>query len=336
MGSAICFPACDRGHEVRLVGTPLDRDIIDEAAKTRMHKTLKRRLPEGIHYYRIEELDKALVGADLLIGGVSSFGVDWFIEQVLPLLPESLPVLSVTKGMMDTPEGELVPYPWLYKSRLGNKKLSLNAIGGPCTAYELADRDYTEVCFCGDDITLLRQFKSLLETSYYHISLSTDVMGVECAVALKNAYALGVSLAVGLSQKLEGIDGKLHYNSQAALFGQSIKEMRRILALCGGLDENIVLGAGDLYVTIFGGRTRLIGTLLGRGFSFEKVMEELKGVTLESVVIAQRTAAAIKKRIRRNTAKAEDFPLLLHIDEIISNGAPVNIPWGKFASETIK
>ena len=335
MGSAMSFPACDRGHEVRLVGTPLDRDIIDEASKTGMHKILKRRMPDGIRYFQIEELDRALAGADLLIGGVSSFGVDWFIEKVLPSVPETLPVLSITKGMMDTPEGELVPYPWLYRSRLGKKNLSFNAVGGPCNAYKLADRDHTVICFCGDDIALLRQLKSWMETSYYHISLSTDVMGVECAVALKNAYASGVSLAIGLSKKMEGVE-ESYQNSQAALFGQSVKEMQRILALCGSSDENIALGAGDLYVTIFGGRTRLIGTLLGRGYSFEEAMEELKGVTLESVVIARRAAAAIKQRINRNTAKAEDFPLLLHIDEIISNGVPVNIPWKKFETETVK
>jgi glycerol-3-phosphate dehydrogenase (NAD(P)+) len=28
MGSAMSFPARDNGHQVRLVGTPLDRDII--------------------------------------------------------------------------------------------------------------------------------------------------------------------------------------------------------------------------------------------------------------------------------------------------------------------
>ena len=84
-----------------------------------------------------------------------------------------------------------------------------------------------------------------------------------------------------------------------------------------------------------------MGTLLGRGLPFEKATEELKGVTLESVVIARRTAAAVRKRIRGNTANAtadatasaEDFPLLLHIDNIISNNAPVNIPWEKFESE---
>ena len=77
-----------------------------------------------------------------------------------------------------------------------NKKLSINAIGGPCTSYELADKDHSVVTFCGHDIDTLRMLKRLFECPYYHISLSTDVVGVECAVALKNAYALGVSLAI--------------------------------------------------------------------------------------------------------------------------------------------
>jgi glycerol-3-phosphate dehydrogenase (NAD(P)+) len=330
MGSAMSYPARENGHEVRLVGTPLDREIIDEAKKTGFHKTLKRQLPAGIKYFQIEELEKALAGASLLIGGVSSFGVDWFSENILPVIDESLPVLSVTKGMWNTSEGDLVSFPALYKSRLGNKKLSLNAVGGPCTSYELADKDPTGICFCGEDITLLRKIKSWFETSFYHISLSTDVQGVELAVALKNAYALAVSIAIGLAEKR---DGKLHYNSQAFLFGQSVKEMSRLLAFYGGRDENIIFGAGDLYVTVFGGRTRLIGTLLGRGLSFEKAMEELKGITLESVVIAKRTAAAIRRQIEKGRANADDFPLLLHVDDIISHGAPVNIPWAKFESE---
>jgi glycerol-3-phosphate dehydrogenase (NAD(P)+) len=335
MGSAICFPARERGHELRLVGSPLDREIINEAAKSGLHIKLKHKLPAGIQYFQIEDFPKALDGADLLISGVSSFGVDWFIEHILPLVPEHVPILSLTKGMIDTPDGNLIPYPHLYQSRLKDKKLSLNAVGGPCTAYELASFDPTQVCFCGDDINILRKLKSWLETPYYCISLSTDIMGVECAVAIKNAYAMGVCLAAGLSERIEGIEGKHHYNSQAALFGQSVKEMRRILSFFGGLDENIIFGAGDLYVTVFGGRSRSMGILLGRGLSFDKAMDELKGETLESVVIAQRTAAAIKKQIAKNCLKTEDFPLLLHINEIISNGAAVNIPWKQFESETI-
>ena len=38
MGSAMAIPAHDNGHEVRLVGTPLDREIIDMLQKTGLIK----------------------------------------------------------------------------------------------------------------------------------------------------------------------------------------------------------------------------------------------------------------------------------------------------------
>ena len=330
MGSAMSFPARANGHEVRLVGTRLDRAIIDRAGETSYHITLKRQLPEGIRFYHIEGLKEALAGADLVIGGVSSMGVDWFMEAVIPLIPAGVPVLSVTKGMINTKEGEFISFPELYARRFPDSGISFNAIGGPCTSYELADLDQTQVCFCGPDMALLRRLKAMLNTDYYHISLSRDIRGVECAVALKNAYALGVTLAVGLSEKL---DGKMHYNSQAALFGQSIKEMRRILALYGGHDDNIYLAAGDLYVTVFGGRTRLIGTLLGKGYPIEEAKKELAGVTLESLVIAGRTARAVRLSIERGDAKAEDFPLLMYIDSLLAGESGEGIPWKDFEAE---
>ena len=59
MNSAITFPAFENGHEVRLVGSPLDRDIIDGLRKDNFHITLKRTLHDGIKYYQIEELEAA-------------------------------------------------------------------------------------------------------------------------------------------------------------------------------------------------------------------------------------------------------------------------------------
>ena len=337
MGSALAFPARENGHTVRLVGTHLDREIISACQKTNRHPKFKRDFPAGVEFYQIEALDEALAGADLVIGGVSSFGVDWFSENVLPVIPETLPVLSITKGLVNLPDGTLISYPELYRRRLPNRHLSLNAVGGPCTAYELADLDPTTVCFCGDDMVLLRRLREMFRTDYYHISLSTDVMGLECAVALKNAYALGVTLAVGMAEKREGVEGKLHYNSQAALFGQGVKEMRRILKAVGVSDDNIIFGAGDLYVTVYGGRTRMMGTLLGRGMTFEAAKEALKGVTLESIVIASRAAQAIRTRIEKGELNAADFPLLLHCDDVINHGKPAaEIPWQAFEEEYTK
>ncbi len=335
MGSAIGIPAVHNGHEVRMVGTPLDREIIDHARETGWHLTMKRKLPDSYKYYQFEEMGEALRGADLLVGGVSSFGVDWFCNNVLKVIDPSLPVLTVTKGMMDDEEGNLHVYPELFEKQSGCRGLKLNAVGGPCTSYELADLDDTEVAFCGKDIELLRWIKSLFETSYYHISISNDVVGVEAAVAMKNAYALGVTLAVGLAEKRDGRIDALHFNSQAALFGQASKEMKRLLEYMGAREESLMLGIGDLYVTVYGGRTRKIGTLLGRGLSFDEAMDELKGVTLESIVIATRSARAVQKKIDQGILKAEDFPLLRHIYEIIVEKKPVDVPWTAFEIESI-
>jgi len=338
MGSALAFPAKENGNEVRLVGTYLDREIIDSCIKTNRHPKFTKNFPPGVKFYQIEELCDALDGADAVIGGVSSFGVEWFGEKVLPVVPENVPVITVTKGLMDTPDGKLLTYPDLWKQKLDaiGKKLSLNAIGGPCTSYELVAHDQTEVSFCGDDIKTLEFLKSLMQTDYYHISITTDVTGIETAVALKNGYALGIALTIGLNQKYFGND-ELHFNSQAALFGQSTKEMYRLLGFQNALTpNNLCVGAGDLYVTVYGGRTRLVGILLGRGMNIDEAKAELNGVTLESLVVAERVARAVKVNIAKGILKAEDFPLLLHIDEILSEKKEVNIPWESFTySETV-
>lgn len=334
MGSAITVPAADNHHTIRIVGTPLDREIIEHARKTGEHLTLKKKMPESIAWYQVEEMKEAMEGADLLIGGISSFGLDWFIENVIPEIPESLPVLSITKGMLKAPNGNLLSYPEAYKAAT-EKKISFNAVGGPCISFELADRLQTEVTFCGDDMKTLRWIKGLFETEYYHISLSTDVRGVECAVAMKNAYALGVSLAVGMMQKETGSEIE-KYNPQAALFGQSVKEMIKLMEYCEGDVSNIALGAGDLYVTIYGGRTRKLGILLGKGLPFDAALEQLNGVTLETILIVSRTAQAIRERIAAGVAKAEDFPLLLHMDQLISGGKPIEIPFNAIETEFIR
>ena len=333
MGSALAFPARENGHTVRLVGTPLDREIIDTCKKTNRHPKFNFDFPAGVEFYQIEDMKTAIEGADVIIGGVSSFGVEWFGDVVLPEIPEDVPVLTVTKGLMDTPDGRLLTYPDVWREKLYKigKKLSLNAIGGPCTSYELVQHDQTEVAFCGEDIAVLEKLRSIMATDYYHISLSTDVVGVESAVALKNGYALAVALTIGVNQKNFGIDSELHFNSQAAVFGQSVKEMQKLLELQGaGTLDNLCIGAGDLYVTVYGGRTRLVGILLGRGLDIDEAKAELNGVTLESLVVAERVARAIKVLAAKGKVDPADYPLLMHVDSILSGKAKVDIPWERF------
>ena len=333
MGSALAFPARENGHEVRLVGTHLDREIIETSIKTGRHPKFTKDFPAGIKYYQIEDVDAAIAGADFVIGGVSSFGVDWFADVILPKIPDGMPILTVTKGLFDTADGKLLTYPDLWQKKLDElgKNVPLNAIGGPCTSYELVAHDQTEVAFCGKDLKILSFLRDVMKTDYYHISLSTDVIGIESAVALKNGYALGIALTIGLNQKAFGLDSELHFNSQAAVFGQAVKEMYRLLEYQGAASlDNISVGAGDLYVTVYGGRTRLVGILLGRGMNIDEAKAELNGVTLESLVVAERVARAVKVAAKAGKLDTKNFPLLMHVNEILVDKKEVNIPWDDF------
>jgi len=338
MGSALAFPARENGNQVRIVGTPLDREIIMSCRQNNRHPKFEKNFPVGISFYQIEELEKVLSDTDFFICGVSSFGVQWFADEILPVLPENVPVLSVTKGLQDLPDGTLLTYPDIWQEKLDalGKNIPLNAIGGPCTSYELVFHDQTQVAFCGRNASVLRMLKDAMATDYYHISLSKDMTGVESAVALKNGYALGIALTIGINQKAFGIDSVLHFNSQAAVFGQAVREMKKLLALQGADDlDNLVIGAGDLYVTVYGGRTRLVGILLGRGLTIAQAKEELNGVTLESLVVAERVARAIRAKAELGISSLKEFPLMMHIDDIITHGAAVDIPWEQFTFENL-
>lgn len=336
MGSALAFPARENGNSVRLVGTPLDREIINNCRATGRHPKFTKDFPAGVEYFQIEEVETAIEGADFIICGVSSFGVEWYAENILPILKENIPMISVTKGLMDLDDGRLITYLDFWQKKLDQlgKNIPLNAIGGPCTSYELVAHDQTEVAFCGKDLSIQRMIKEAMATSYYHISLSTDIIGVESAVALKNGYALGIALTIGLNQKAFGLDSELHFNSQAAVFGQAVREMNKLLNIQGaGTLDNMVIGYGDLYVTVYGGRTRLVGILLGRGLTIAEAKAELNGVTLESLVVAERVARAIRRKAELGETDISQFPLLMHIDDILTKSAPVNIPWEAFTFE---
>lgn len=330
MASALTFPLFENGHKVRLVGSPLDDEVIDRLREDNYHVNLRRTLHDGINYYKNDAMKDALQGTDLVVCGVSSFGVDWFADEVLPILDENVPLISVTKGMLDHEDGSMEVYPNYWQSKLPKgSKLKLYAIGGPCTARDLSDHDPSFVAYCGPDFETLEKIRDMFSTDYYIISLTQDVVGLEAAVALKNGYALGTALAIGMAEKA-GDDGIDHNNSESALFQQSVKEMLDLLRIVGGKDENIMFAAGDLNVTVAAGRSRTVGLMLGQGYTIEETLKKLEGQTLEAVVIATRTARAVKALAKRGKVNLDDFPLLMHVDELLNEGKTVNIPWKKF------
>jgi glycerol-3-phosphate dehydrogenase (NAD(P)+) len=329
MGSALVFPAMKNGNTVNLVGTHLDSEIITACKKIGRHPKFERDFPLGVNYFQIEDVATAIEGSDFIICGVSSFGVDWFGENMLPIIPETTPILSVTKGLVCLDDGTLICYPE-YWGRMDGGKHEICAIGGPCTSYELVAEDQTVVSFCGKNLKTLQAMKTAMATDYYHVNVTTDVMGIESAVALKNGYALGVAFSIGVNKRIHGEDSELHFNSQAGLFLQASREMTALIEFLGGGKDATFVGIGDLYVTIYGGRTRKLGVLLGKGLTLKEALGELSGVTLESTVVAGRVAKAIRIMSEKGHLCAENFPLLFHVDDVLSGKTPVDIPWEKF------
>lgn len=338
MGSALAYPAFENGNEVRLVGTPLDRDIIEGCIKNNQHLKFDIPFPQGVKYYQFEDWKTAVEGVDFVIGGVSSFGVDWFLTEVLAHLDPSVPVLSVTKGLINLEDGTLISYPDYWKRELAKMGIEREvcAIGGPCTSYELVFHDQTEVAFCGENTAVLKMMKEAMATDYYHISLTNDVIGLESAVALKNGYALAIAMTIGLVNRDLGAEAGLHYNSQAGAFYQAVKEMRYLLEMQGASRDCENIGIGDLYVTVYGGRTRKIGILLGEGKTYQEALDILAGVTLESLVVARRVYAAMVRKAELGQADLSMFPMLCHAAAVLDEGKDAHLPWDAFTFDQTK
>ena len=55
-------------------------------------------------------MEECIKGADLIICGVSSFGMEWRCNNVIPKLPARIPLLSISKSMVDDCENNLNIY----------------------------------------------------------------------------------------------------------------------------------------------------------------------------------------------------------------------------------
>jgi glycerol-3-phosphate dehydrogenase (NAD(P)+) len=335
MGSALCVPLVDRGHELRLVGTPLDRDIVESLKNSGIHPKLKLELPRSIRPFADAELETVLPGSDVLILGVSSAGIRWAGERLagLPLAP--LPIAMVTKGLeWDGQEFRVLPD---VLSELLPKPVRSHVqpvgVAGPCIAGELARRVPTCVVFTGRDTAAIERFAELASGPYYHVQRSPDVVGVEVCAALKNAFAMGIAFGAGLHERAGGQPGSIAmHNYESAVFAQSVLEMQRIVAIAGGDPATAagLAGVGDLDVTCNGGRTGRFGRLLGLGLALPEAIAAMEGATLECLEILEVLRAALPVLESRGELTPREVPLLRQLIAVALDGAPIAMPFGDF------
>jgi glycerol-3-phosphate dehydrogenase (NAD(P)+) len=334
MGSALCVPLADRGHDVRLIGTPLDGAIILALKETGRHPGLGMALPASVRSYGVDELDLAGADADAFVLGVSSSGIAWSAWALGPLLGQhARPLAMVTKGLELGPDG-LEVLTDAFAKAVGNTAPSCRpvAVCGPCIAGELARRVPTLVVLSGHDAAAARSFAGWLQTGYYLPRVSTDVRGVQLCAALKNAYAMGVALGAGLHERAGGKSGSVAlHNYEAAVFAQAVMEMGAIVRALGGEPATAsgLAGCGDLTVTCNGGRTGRFGSLLGRGHRAADARALMPGVTLECLDVLGVLERAFAADALGGLGRA-DLPLLSHLIELGLHDALLDLPLSEF------
>ena len=337
MGSAMCLPAADRGHAVRLVGTHLDAEIIDSVKATGRHPRLNVKLPDGVTAYQHDAFASALgTDTDLLILGISSAGVSWAIDRLCETLKGPVPVVMITKGMHPE-EDRLTALPDRVAAEVKRRTgitLQIAAIGGPCIAGELAVRRHTGTVITSHDIVYAQQLCDMLETDYYHPRVSPDVTGVEICAAFKNFFAIGVGWAAGHLEKMAPTQNRaFNHNAAAIIFDQAIRELMLLAEAHGGTAQSVwgMPGAGDLYVTAQAGRNSRLGNNLGRGLTYaETKAGPMKGDTIEGAELGVTVAATLRAMMATGKLDAAALPLTSALLDALTADTALNIPWSAF------
>jgi glycerol-3-phosphate dehydrogenase (NAD(P)+) len=311
MGSAMACVAARRGHEVRLWGTWLDDALLEPCERGEPHPRLGLRL-EGIALLRAARLGDALKGAELVVHAVNSDGAVPVMTRAAPHLPD-VPVLSVTKGLLESPSTKRMDRVDLVVSEHVGKRVRFVHAAGPAKAKEIARRVLTLMQFAGAPADAAACARAL-EGDGLVVQTSDDIAGAELCSALKNAYATGLGL-------WDGAVGAEAHNARAACFTQGIAEMRALVAAAGGRAETVhgAAGVGDLHVTAAAGRNRAFGERVGKGRPARQVAAEMlaAGELTEGYPAIDTAWRFARERGVTN------LPLLRALHQVIWEDAPV-------------
>ncbi len=331
MGSAFTVPCIDNNNNVTLIGTHLEDDLIKQIKSNKnIHPILKVKLPENLKIEKFEKLNLILKkGVDIIVAGISSVGIEWFVDQISKNYKKNLPIILLTKGLAIV-DDELTTLSDKIKKLLkekGHKEINISAIKGPCLAAGLAYKMRTGTVIANPNIKEAEFLKKIISTDYYSTEISNDLEGVELSGAIKNIYSMLIGASEGLSNSKVSIEtqSKYYLNTSASLIHRSISEMVDFVSHYGGKPDTVygLAGLGDLYVSAIGGRNSLMGRYLGQGYLYKNAKEKfMKNITVEGAQLALEIGPKIL-----NELDSKNFPLMFSMLNTICNNKKLEINW---------
>ena len=266
---------------------------------------------------------------DLVVAGVSSIGIEWFVKQISKNYKKKLPIVLLTKGLSIV-DNELTTLSDKIKNLLekdGHSQINISAIKGPCLAAGLANKMRTGTVIANRDVKECQLLKKMISTNYYSTEISEDITGVELSGAIKNIYSMLIGASEGLSNSkaTKEIQSKYFLNTAASLIHRSISEMVEFVSHYGGKPETVygLAGLGDLYVSAIGGRNSLMGKYLGEGHLYNDAKEKfMKDVTVEGAQLALEIGPRILEDLN-----SKNFPLMFNMLNTICENKKLEINW---------
>lgn len=319
MGTALVTPLCHGQNEIRLWGTSRDDAVVSALRSGLPHPRLGVPVPNQVRVYAAAEAGDALTGAEIIVIAITSDAVRSVLAEIKGYLGSPEAIVTVAKGFDRTPRGNVQLLPVTIAEFSSSPVV---AVGGPSKANEVAHGLPASVVFGSDHDRVAAECVNVFSTQVYRVSTTNDIVGLEIAAAMKNAYAI----ALGIPDGLEIKTGKPHHNLRAALFPQAVREMSALAEAFGGHADTIqgLSGVGDLQVTITSGRNRLLGERIGFGEAAALAAAKFaaEGTTIEGYLAAEFGYQLYQDAQRAGLLDGTGLPLLDALWEILHQDAP--------------
>lgn len=303
-GTALALLLYKNGHKVTVWS--IMKDEIEMLQREHEHKEKLPgvKLPEDMEF--TTDLEKVLTGKDVLVLAVPSPYTRSTSHSMAPFVKEGQIIVNVAKGIE---EHSLLTLSQIIEEEIPQAEVAV--LSGPSHAEEVGRGIPTTIVVGARKKETAEYLQNIFMNEVFRVYISPDVLGIELGAALKNVVALAAGIADGLGYG---------DNTKAALITRGIAEIARLGTAMGGKAETFsgLTGIGDLIVTCASmhSRNRRAGILIGKGYSMEEAMAEVKMV-VEGVYSAKAAMGLAKKY-------QVQIPIIEQVNAVLFEGKPAD------------
>ncbi len=262
-GTSVSWLLGGKGHDVSLWSREVE---IAEAINTEHRNPLYMKdisLPATVA--ATSDIEEAVAGAEAIVVVTPSVGVRETAQAMKPALPETTPVVVLSKGV----ENEtFMLMTEVLDDVLGHRE-RLACLSGPNHAEEVGKGIPSATVVAAYEESVGRLFQDAFMTRFFRVYTNPDVVGVELCAASKNVIAVAAGMSDGLG---------FGDNTKATLMTRGLAEMSRLGRAMGAnpLTYMGLAGMGDLIATCTSrhSRNRALGELVAKGGTIEQFREQ--------------------------------------------------------------